>query len=394
MRRIGGVWDEITSFANLLRATTRAARGKRATKGVAMFLQRREPELLALQRELIEGTWRPGPPSTFTIHDPKVREITAAPFRDRVVHHALIDVLEPWFDRRMVPHSFACRRGKGQHAALRHAQRLVRQHPWFLKLDVKSFFPSLAHDVVLAVLRCVVKDRRAFALCEVLVRHGGVDGRGLPIGNLTSQWFANLVLDRMDHWLVEEVRVPGYVRYMDDFVVFGPDKASLRAWLLAIVAFLDGLGLRLKERATILAPVHQGLPFLGCRIHRGTVRVRPENLARHRSRLRQRERQFAHELLDEQQLADCVRSSIAHMKHSNTLGLRRAWFAYERERIAGSSNRCNRGGNFDNDPDNAQSGNRNDNSPTNRNDNLGLRARKTSSRLIPAIAHAPPGRAS
>jgi RNA-directed DNA polymerase len=393
MRRIGSVWDEVVSFPNLLRAAERAAAGKRTTKGVATFMARVEPEVLALQRELIAGTWLPGVPTTFTIRDPKVREITAAPFRDRVVHHALIDVLEPWLDRRMVPHSFACRRGKGQHAALRHAQRLVRQHGWFLKLDVQGFFPSLAHDVVLDVLRRVLKDRRALSLCEVLVRHGGRDGCGLPIGNLTSQWFANLVLDRMDHWLVEDLRVPGYVRYMDDFVLFAPDKPTLRGWLAMIDAFLAGLRLRLKERATLLAPTSQGLPFLGCRIYRSTVRLRPENRARMRARLRHREWQFRCGHFDEQRLADCVRSSLAHMAHANTLGLRRAWFASRRERIVGSSNRCNRGGNFDNDPDNAQSGNRNNNSPTNRNDDLGLRAAKTSIRLIPAVAHAPPGRA-
>lgn len=378
MRRIGGVWDEIVSFTNLLRATTRAAAGKRTTKGVAAFLARREPELLALQRELVLGTWRPGEPTTFVIWDPKVRTITAAPFRDRVVHHALIDVLEPWLDRRMVPHSFACRRGKGQHRALRYAQRLLRQHAWFLKLDVRGFFPSLAHDVVLATLERVVKDRRALALCEVLVRHGGERGSGLPIGNLTSQWFANLVLDRMDHWLVEELRVPGYVRYMDDFVLFGSDKVSLRGWLGEVTAFLAGLQLAVKERATLLAPATQGLPFLGCRSYRGTVRLRPENLARCRARLRRRQWQFDQGQLDEARLAAAVRAGLAHMKHANTLGLRRSWFARTREWIDGSANRCNRGGNFDNDADNAQSDNRNNNGPSNRNNNLGLRPAKTS----------------
>ncbi len=204
-----------------------------------------------------------------------MRTITAAPFRDRVVHHALIDPLEAWFDRRMIAHSYACRRGKGQHRALRHAHRLVRRHSWFLKLDVKGVFPSLAHDVVMDTLRRIVKDRRVLMLCERLVRSGGADGRGLPIGNLTSQWFANLVLDRLDHWITEDLRVPGYVRYMDDFVLFGDDKAVLRGWLAQVEQFLHGMQLRLKDSATMLTPTACGLPFLGFRIYRGLLRCVP-----------------------------------------------------------------------------------------------------------------------
>lgn len=343
-----------------------------------MFLARIEPAVLALQRRLLDGSWRPGIPTKFRIRDPKPREITAAPFEDRVVHHALIDVLEPQLDRRMVPHSFACRRGKGQHAALRWAQRLLRENEWFLKLDVQGFFPSLAHDVVLATLQRVLKDRRALALCGVLVQHGGEHGRGLPIGSLSSQWFANLVLDRIDHWLVEELRGPGYVRYMDDFVLFGAEKAGLRTTLPSIAARLAELRLDLKDRATLLAPVQQGLPFLGCRLYRSTIRLRPDNLARCRARLRHRQWQHRQGQIDDARLADCVRSSLAHMQHANSLGLRRDWFATPREWIVAPSNRCNRGGNFDNDPENAQSGYRNNDGPSNRNDNLGLRPAKTS----------------
>ncbi|MBX3464316.1 MAG: group II intron reverse transcriptase domain-containing protein [Planctomycetes bacterium] len=327
MRRIGDVWDEITSFHNLCRAAHRAAAGKRAVAGVARFLDRLEPEALRLQRELRGRGYRPGRPVTFVVRDPKVRQITAAPFRDRVVHHALIDVLEPHFDRVMVPHSFACRRGKGQHRALRWAQRLVRRHGWFLKLDVQGFFPSLSHDVVLATLRRLVEDRLAFGLCETIVRAGDVDGRGLPIGHLTSQWFANLVLDRLDHWLVDAVGVPGYVRYMDDFVLFGDDKAKLRGWLGEVGDWLAARGLVLKDRATSLAPVTQGLPFLGFRLYRGLRRLRPENLRRARARLRQRAWQFRTGQLDEARVADCTRSVLAWLAHGNTLALRRGWFA-------------------------------------------------------------------
>lgn len=220
MRRVGNLWPSIVSFANLTRAARRAALGKCEVAGVARFLADLEPNVLRLQRELEAGEWRPGQAFTFEIHDPKTRTITAAPFRDRVVHHALIDVLEPHLERRMVHESFACRRGKGTHTALRHARSLVRRHRWFLKLDVRKCFASLDHSVVCLAFARVLKDRRALDLIECIVRSGGKDGVGLPIGNLTSQWACNLVLDQLDHQVKEHLCIPGYVRYMDDFVLF------------------------------------------------------------------------------------------------------------------------------------------------------------------------------
>lgn len=328
MKPIDEVWQTITSFANLRRAAQRAARGKGGTAGVARFLFRMEPELLRLQRELLAGSYQPGVPFLFEIEDPKPRTIAAAPFRDRVVHHALIDPMEDALDRRLVDQCFACRRGKGQHRALRYAQRLVRRNEWFLKLDVKSFFPSLPHDVVMATLGSVLADTEALGLCERIVRAGGAAGRGLPIGNLTSQWFANLVLGRLDRHVLAALRPGGYVRYMDDFVLFGDDKPSLRAMHDAVETFLAAeLQLALKPGATMLAPVTHGLPFLGWRLYRGLLRLRPENLRRTRSRLRQRRHQLAAGRVDEQRYADSVRAVVAHLRHGNTLRLRRMLFA-------------------------------------------------------------------
>jgi RNA-directed DNA polymerase len=267
----------------------------------------------------------------------------ALPLRDRVVHHALIDPLEPWFDRRMIAHSYACRRGKGQHLALAAAKAMLRRHAWFLKMDVRSFFPSLDHEVVLDTLAHLVKDRHALALAATIVR--GVDARaprngsgrgiGLPIGHLTSQWFANLVLDRLDHHVLEVQRAPGYVRYMDDFVVFGSDREMLCGILDGVREQLSALRLREKEPATILAPRTESLPFLGFSLRVETMprfpmrlrvltRVRAANLRRVRRRVLERERQAACGRIDERQLADAMRSVAAHLAHGDTLALRRS----------------------------------------------------------------------
>ena len=147
---------------------------------------------------------------------------------------------------------------------------------------------------------------------------------GLSIGNLTSQWFCNLVLDRLDHHVKEVLRIPGYVRYMDDFVLFADDKPTLRAAHDAVAGFLAGmLRLRCKPTATILAPARHGLPFLGWCLHRGTTRLRPETLRRIRRRVRQRQWQHRLGQFDTDRFAACIRAVAEHMRHGSTLGLRR-----------------------------------------------------------------------
>lgn len=292
MRRAGNLWPSVVAFTNLRRAARRASLGKRRAASVAPFLERLEFEVLELERQLTSGTWQPGPVHRFVIHDPKERTITVTPFCDQVVHHTLIAVLEPVFERRMIAHSYACRKHKGTHAALRYAQRCLRRHGWFLKLDVRAFFDSVAHATVLASLQRIVKDARVLALAGTILRGPPTDpsgGKGLPVGSLTSQWFANLVLDRLDHAVIDQICIRSYVRYMDDFVLFADDAATLRGAHDAVVRFLgDELGLELKARATILAPARQGLPFLGWQVFPGLMRPRPANLRRYLWRLRLR----------------------------------------------------------------------------------------------------------
>ena len=317
-------WEEIASFRSLCTAANRAARGKRRVAAVARWLADLEPNALRLERELRAGTWRPGTPTTFVIHDPKTRTITAAPFEDRVVHHALMDRLEPLIEARLGPETFACRRGKGTHAALRHARDLVRRFSWFLKLDVARCFDSIRHDLALEALAEVTSDARALELAAHIVRAGGQGGRGLPIGNLTSQWLANLFLGRLDRFVTEELGLGGYVRYMDDFVLFADEKPVLRAAHAHVERLLaERLDLRLKQRATLLAPTRVGLPFLGWRIYRGTSRLRPQNLRRTRARLRRRAWQQREGRIAYDAYRAAVRSVFEHLRHGSTLGLRR-----------------------------------------------------------------------
>lgn len=323
-------WSEITSFANICRAARRAALGQRRVRGTARFIERLEFEALQLERELRSGEWRPAQPTTFTIHDPKERVITAAPFRDRVVHHALIDPLEERFDASLVAETFACRRGKGTHAAIAHARSLVRRHRYFLKLDIQKCFDSIDHGVVLDTLAPLGLEPEVMDLCErVLAGADGKLGIGLPIGNLTSQWFANLVLGRIDRLVLGELGMSGYLRYMDDFALFGEDKRALKEAHGAIEAFVRGeLRLALKSRATILAPLSEGLPFLGWRLHPGTQRIRPKNLRRMRRRLKHRAWERRTGRIEDVVFVAALRSAAVHLAHGDTLDLRRGWLRH------------------------------------------------------------------
>ena len=323
MRRAQGLWPAVHSFEGLRRAAFRAARGKRQSRATAAFLERLEPEVLRLSRALAAHAWRPSRARSFVIHDPKRRTITAVPFRDRVVHHALLAPLQPVFERRMIADSFACRPGRGTHAAVRRAQRHLRRFGWSLRLDVASFFGTLHADVVLDTLTRIIKDPDVLRLCGAILGPGSI---GVPIGSLTSQWFANVVLDRVDHLVKEELRIPGYVRYMDDFALFDDEPRRLRDAQTRIAAFLTApLRLRLKDRATRLAPASEGLPFLGFAIHRGTIRLRPATLRRFRWRLRWLDRELRVGRVDAERHRRAVAAVFAHIAHADTLALRRSW---------------------------------------------------------------------
>lgn len=306
MKSYSGLFEEIVSVRNLERAASAAANGKQKNPEVARFIAQANEELPRLSAELTGGSYVPRPYRQFRIRDPKPRTISCADFRDRVVHHAVCDVIGPLLERRFVFDSYACRTGKGAHRAAARAQTMARRHRYFLKLDVAGFFDSVDHDMLLALLRHMFREKRLLRLLEVIVQSslpGAQEGKGLPIGNLTSQWFANLYLDGLDHYVKEAMRMPGYIRYMDDMLVFSNAKAGLWAAHDAIEDYLHrNRALSLKKTATVLAPVTEGMPFLGLRIFPGRWRLQRQRFLRTRRRMRGRERSFLAGQLSAEQL--------------------------------------------------------------------------------------------
>jgi retron-type reverse transcriptase len=334
MKRAGYLFERVIAFDTLLLAARKAQRGKRHRTSVGRFLFHLEPELLTLQEELRTGTYRMRPYRTFTIYEPKQRQICAADFRDRVVQHAICHVLDPLFDACLIDDTYACRRGKGTHAAVRRAQQFARRFPYVLKGDVRKYYESIDHAVLKALLRRKLKDKALLALLDLIIDHplpGGTPGKGLPIGNLTSQYFANLYLGELDHLVKEHLHHKGYVRYMDDVLVFASDKPHLHETLAAIRTFLHHtLHLTLKDEVTRLMPVTQGIAFLGFRIFPGLIRLDGRKWARVRRRVRQREAQYRCGMLEADMLQRSLTSMLGHISHANALAARRAFFARSR----------------------------------------------------------------
>jgi len=214
MHRAGNLFDSIVAFDNLWRAAHKAWRGKKDKIRIADFYFHLEREILLLQEELISDRYQPRPYRIFLVTEPKHREIASADFRDRVVHHAIIQVLDPLFERRLIHHTYACRVGKGSHAALQQAQWYAQRFPYFLKCDIRKYFQSVDHSTLNLLLARILKDRRVLELLSRIIAHpvaGHLPGKGIPIGNLTSQHFANLYLGELDHFINRKPREsPGF----------------------------------------------------------------------------------------------------------------------------------------------------------------------------------------
>jgi retron-type reverse transcriptase len=341
MRRAGQLWDSLIAFDNLHRAAYQVLRGKRRRAAAGDFFLALEDRLLRLQAELRAGTYRPGTYRTFWIAEPKPRLISAAPLRDRIVHHALINVIEPVFEPRFIHHSYACRRGKGTHRALRQFVTWARTSRYVLKMDIRKFFPTIDHAILAQQIRRAIKDPDVLRLCEAIidgsnaqepvVQHFAGDDlltpltrrRGIPIGNLTSQFFANVYLDPLDHFVKERLKVRRYLRYVDDFCCLGDDKRALTATRAAIVAFLADLRQQLNPGKSRIRRVQEGIEFLGFVVTPDRLRLNQTAVRRQRRRIRHLRAAYGAGEIDWGEVSGSLQAWSAHAAHGTTWRLRR-----------------------------------------------------------------------
>ncbi len=340
------LWPRLVSWDNLLTAYAKCRRKKRSRPEAAAFDFAWEEHLLALQADLMEGTYRPGPYRNFYVHIPKRRKISAAPFRDRIVHHAVVRVLEPIYEPRFLYDSYACRRHKGTHRAIHRAQYYMRRHAYCLKTDVVKFFPNVDHGVLFDLLGRRIRDRRLMDLVETILASGvdvltdeatqeffpGDDlfallrPKGLPIGNLTSQFFANVVLDPIDHLIKEELRVPGYIRYADDLLLFGDDKRQLWEWREALAERLATMRMKLHAAKTQVRATNTDLKFLGFVLSREGRRLQQSVILRFNLRLRRLRWLWKHGLATTEDIRRSLAASQSHADFGNARGvLRDLW---------------------------------------------------------------------
>jgi RNA-directed DNA polymerase len=344
MKTYKNLYPRIWAHENLYAAWRKAARRKRKSPGVASFEYILIENLLRLEEELRSQTYRPGPYRHFRLTYPKSRRISAAPFRDRVVHHAVVQQIEPIFEARFSRDSYACRVGKGTHAALQRCQEFARRYSYVLQCDIVQFFPAVDHDILRAILfRTITDDRTCWLIDQILTSGEGVlkeeytvvyfpgddllaaiRPRGLPIGNLTSQFWANCYLNALDQFVKRELKCRAYLRYVDDFLLFSDSKKELWAWKRAIVDLLTSLRLTLHERSSTVYPVKNGIPFLGFVTYPTHRLLKRRNGIAFARRFRQQLRQLTSGELDYADIAASVQGWLAHAAHGDTYGLRRA----------------------------------------------------------------------
>lgn len=280
MKRVGHLFEAILDRENLLLAFKKASQRKSYKPDVIEFQNNLEENISKLRLGLENYTFPIGQYKYFKIYDPKERIISAVPFPERVLHHALMNVCTPYFERFLVFDSYANRKGKGQFSAIKRAQQFASKYKWFLKCDIKKYFDSIDHNKLLNILKCKFKDKCLLAWFEKLIRsYSTTRGKGLPIGNLTSQYFANLYLDKIDR-----LHTP-YVRYMDDFVFWSNDKEQLKSLFKKLHSILQNdLSLELKE-SSYINQTKFGMDFLGMRIFPNVVGLNRRSKVRYKKRL-------------------------------------------------------------------------------------------------------------
>ena len=341
MKRVGHLFESVVALENLHEAARRALRGKRSRPEACAFFVDLEANLLDLRRGLRDRSYKPGAYRTFRIRDPKPRLISAAPFRDRVVHHAIVQVIEPHFERRFIHHSYACRVGRGSHAALGQFVTWARRSGTVLKLDIKKYFPSIDHAILKRTVSRVIKDQDLVDLIDLIVDRSNAQEPvldffpgddlftpmsrrvGLPIGNLTSQFFANVYLDALDHFVTDRLRAGRYLRYMDDFIICDSDKGRLADHRAAIREFLFALRLRLNEGKSRIRRLKEGVEFLGFVVLPDRLRVNQRGVRRQRRRMRALRLAYAVGEMPWTDVSASLTAWDAHARHGKTWRLRR-----------------------------------------------------------------------
>jgi retron-type reverse transcriptase len=326
MKTHKNLFGRVCELENLYKAYLKARKGKNDMAEVIRFTYYLEHELIKLHEQLIDGTYNMGRYRNFKVHEPKERLISALPFRDRVVHHAIHSVIEPIFDKIFIYDSYACRTGKGTHNGMERLRIFMgkRKNRYALKCDISKYFQSVDHSALKSMIRRKISDDN---LLELLDRIIDSVPKGIPIGNLTSQLFANVCLNDLDYFVKHELRMKCYVRYMDDFIILHESKQELHIIKMKIKSHLHEIGLELHRKKAIVFPATLGVDFLGYRIFADYRLARKSTLKRFLRRVKTKIRKYGCEKIEFEKLMESFNSWNAYMDHADTHNLKMSLYS-------------------------------------------------------------------
>ncbi|MDE5611388.1 MAG: RNA-directed DNA polymerase [Odoribacter sp.] len=324
MKRAGYLIERIADTDNLFYAYYKAMRGKRMKEEARCFSDSLEKQIVHLRATILSGEVRVGDYTYFQIHDPKLRTICAAAFPERVLHHAIMNVCHPYFERQLVEMTYATRPGKGIYQAIERARRGLRRYGYVAKFDFRKYFDSIDHEILKEKLRRLFKDGQLLVLLDRIIdSYNRSEQKGVPIGNLTSQYFANYYLSGFDHYVKEVLRIGEYVRYMDDFLVFASTQEELD-WYVEKIRSYTSAKLALTLKPVICLSSGVGVPFLGYTLYPHKV------LLNGRSKRRLKQKMYEYDLMresgewGEQSYMEHITPLLAFAGYGYTKSLRRS----------------------------------------------------------------------
>lgn len=337
---IDNVWDKVLAWENLLEAYRKARKGKRQQPEIQAFAFNLEYELSDIRMSLLQHSYQPGDYRQFNVRDSKLRLISAAPFRDRVVQHALMNIIEPRLDPLFINDTFASRKAKGVHAAVSLYQRWANQYTYALKIDVRRYFDSIDHLLlkqklaalisdadVLWLFNCII-DSSPEPLCPNVILPADEDlvdwmlrMTGLPLGNLTSQFLGNLYLNDLDHYLQQELQIPAYLRYVDDMILLADSKTQLWVWCEQLEKYLARERIGIHPHKKTLVPVSTGMDVLGYRVFPDSIRLSRGSGYKFRKKLRRYAKAYHQDRMTLKEIKPHVAGWLGHARQADAYAL-------------------------------------------------------------------------
>jgi len=335
MKSHNNLWNKFISFKNLYSAFLKAKKSKPKSKEIIDFKYNLESELFKIQDQLITKKYACSDYFMFKIFEPKERLIKALPFKDRVVQHALCNIIEPIFDKTFISNSYACRKNKGTHAALKDIRKDVQLYfnlnGHSLKSDVRKYFPSIDHIVLKKIISNKIRDKQMLWIINLIIDSDHSDfgiNKGIPIGNLTSQLFADIYLNELDKFVKHKLKAKFYYRYVDDFIIFSNSKKVLHTYKRKIKYFLHKyLCLDIPNKKTNIYLIKDGVDFVGYKVFITHTRLRRTNILKFVRRTKRLIKYFKKHNISITQLESSISSFLGYIKHADTYFLGKRIFS-------------------------------------------------------------------